>query len=99
MHPSPTAPQVQIECIYTHTHHVLYGYAGGGEQRSWTVWKFANLAWTREREREREREIQLERGKEWGMQAPPHHIKYTNIYVCSTTWGEIDSEHLESLQI
>ena len=35
-----------------------------------------------EREKEREREIQLERGKEWGMQAPPHHIKYTNIYVC-----------------
>ena len=32
-------------------------------------------------EGEKEREIQLERGKEWGMQAPSHHIKYTNACV------------------
>ena len=108
MHPGPTAPQKQIECMHTYyiyiyicilyICHMLYGHAKGGDQRSWTVWKSTNVALTRGRERERDSIRERQRVRH-ASPIPPHQI-HKHICMCiSTTWGQTDSEHLETLQI
>ena len=78
--------------------HMLYGHAKGGDQRSWTVWKSTNVALTRGRERERDSIRERQRVRH-ASPIPPHQV---HKYICmciSTTWGQADSEHLETLQI